>query len=157
MLLVKTLAENIDMELLITLEEFSSHTINAFSISYHECQIGDDSLFCRRGLSNEYDEYSAAIVAIDHFKQKEVVGYVSFFLSKTLNKLLNLPGLCASFKVTGTGINKGIGVGLEIPIETTFVLKEMATEWLKTALYCINMMIERKVQKCKKPNNFFQN
>ena len=53
MLLVKTLAENIDMELLITLEEFSSHTINAFSISYHECQIGDDSLFCRRELGNE--------------------------------------------------------------------------------------------------------
>ena len=28
-------------------------------------QIGDDSLFCRRKLSNEYDEYTAAIVVID--------------------------------------------------------------------------------------------
>ena len=116
------------------------------------CETDDDSLFCRRELSNEYDEYSAAIVAIDHFKQKEVVGYVYFFLSKTLNKLLNLSG----FKVTGTTINKGIGVGLEIPTETTFVLKEMATEWLKTALHCINMMIERKVQKCKNQTIFFK-
>ena len=116
------------------------------------CEIDDDSLFCRRELSNEYDEYSAAIVAIDHFKQKEVVGYVYFFLNKTLNKLLNLSG----FKVTGTTINKGIGVGLAIPIETTFVLKEMATEWLKTALHCINMTIERKVQKCKNQTIFFK-
>ena len=35
-------------------------------------QIGDDSLFCRRELSNEYDEYAEAIVAIDHFKLEEV-------------------------------------------------------------------------------------
>ena len=77
MLLVKVLAKNIDMELPITLEEFSSHTINTFSRGYHEYmsvwmpQIGDDSLFCRRELSNEYNEYAVAIVAIDHFKREE--------------------------------------------------------------------------------------
>ena len=54
-------------------------------------QIGDDSLFCRRELSNEYDEYNAAVVAIDHFKQEEVVGHVPLFLRKTLNKFLRLP------------------------------------------------------------------
>ena len=31
-------------------------------------QIGGNSLFCRRELSNEYDEYAVAIDAIDHFK-----------------------------------------------------------------------------------------
>ena len=36
MLLVKILAENIDMKLPITLEEFSSHTINKFSSGYRE-------------------------------------------------------------------------------------------------------------------------
>ena len=84
MLLVKILAENIDMELQITLEEFSLHTINTFSRGYHEFmsvwmpEIDDDSLFCGRELSNEYDEYAAAIVAIDHFKREEVVGLVLF-------------------------------------------------------------------------------
>ena len=74
MLLVKILAENIDMGLPISFEESSSHTINTFLRGYHEYmsvwmpQIGDDSLFCRRELSNEYDEYAAAIVTIDHFK-----------------------------------------------------------------------------------------
>ena len=74
MLLIKILAENIDMDIPTTLEEFSSHTINTFSRGYHEYvsvwmpQIGDDSLFCRRELSNEYDEYAVAIVATDHFK-----------------------------------------------------------------------------------------
>ena len=99
------------------------------------------SLFCRRELSNEYDKYAAAIVAIDHFKREEVVGHVPLFLSKTLNKFLRLPGSYACCKVTGTRINKGIGVGLEIPIEITFVGKEMATECLKKALHRINMMI----------------
>ena len=75
MFLVKNLVENIDMELPITLEEFSSHTINTFSHGYHEYmsvwmpQIGDKSLFCKRELRNEYDKYIAAIVAIDHFKR----------------------------------------------------------------------------------------
>ena len=51
MLLEKILAENIGIELPITLEEPSSHTINTFSRDYHEYmlvwmpQIGDDSLF----------------------------------------------------------------------------------------------------------------
>ena len=58
-MLVKILAENIDMELPVTLEEFFSHTTNTFSHGYHEYmlvwmpQIGEDSLFCRRELSNE--------------------------------------------------------------------------------------------------------
>ena len=134
MLLVKILAKNIDMELPITLEEFFSHTINIFSRSYHEYmsvwmpQIGDYSLFCWRKLSNEYHEYAAAMVA----------------------KFLHLPGWYASCKVTGTRINRGIGVGLEIPIEITFVGKETATEWLKIALHRINMIIKEKVLRCKK-------
>ena len=75
MFLVKNLAENIDMELPITLEEFSSHTINTFSHGYHEYMsvwmphTGGESLFCRRELRNEYDKYIAAIVAIDHFNR----------------------------------------------------------------------------------------
>ena len=144
------------MELPITLEEFSSHTINTFSRGNHEYmsvwmpKIGDNSLFCRRELSNEYDEYAAAIAAIDHFKQEKVVRHVPLFLSKTLNKLLRLPRSYASCKVTGTRINRRIGVRLEILIEKTFVGKETATEWFKKALHYINIMIEEKVLKCKK-------
>ena len=50
----------------------------------------------------------------------------------------------ASCKVTGT--KRGIGVGLEIPTEITFVVKETTTELLKKAL----KMIEEKVLRCKK-------
>ena len=120
MLLVKILAGNIDMELPITFEDFSLHTIDTFSCVYHEymsvwmLQIGDDSLFWRTELSNEYDEYAAAVVAIDHFKREEFVGHVSLFLSKTLKKFLRLPGSYASCKVTGTRINRSTGVGSEI-------------------------------------------
>ena len=55
MLLVKTLAINIDMELPITLEEFFSDTIN--TRGYHEYmsewmpQIGDDSYFVGENLA----------------------------------------------------------------------------------------------------------
>ena len=96
-------------------------------------QIDNNSLFCRRELSNEYDDYAVAIVAIDHFKQEKVVEYVPLFISKTINTFLRLPGLYASCKVTGTRMNVGIGVGLEIPIEMNFDGKGMATEWLKKA------------------------
>ena len=142
MLLVNILAENIDMELPITLEEFSSYTINTFSRGYHDNmsvwmpQIGDDSIFCWTELSNEY-EYAVVIVAIDHFKREEVVGHVPLFLSK---KFLCFPGSYGTCKVTGIKINRGIVVGLEIPIEITFLGKETVTEWLKKALYCINIM-----------------
>ena len=52
----------------------------------------------------------------------------------------------------------GTGVGMEIPIEISFVEKETATEWLKKALHRIIMMIEEKVLKCKKWNiSFFCN
>ena len=134
MLLVKILAESTDLELPITLEEFSSHTINTFSRGYHEYmpvwipQIGDDSLFCRRKLSNDKDEYAEAIVAIDHFKREIVVGHVVLLLSKTLNKFLCFPGSYASCKVTGTRINRGVGV----------------------RLHRINMMIEEIGLNCKK-------
>ena len=107
------------------MEEFSSDIIiNTFSRGYHEymsvwmLQIGDNSLFCRREYSSEYDKY-------------------------------DFPCL-ASCKVTGTRITRGIGAGLEIPIEITFFGKETATKWLKKVLYRINMMIEEKVLKCKK-------
>ena len=92
MFLVKVVAENIDMELPITLEEFSSYTINTFSRGYHEYmsiwmpQNGGGSLFCRKKVSNEYDECTVAIVSIDHFKREEVIGNVPLFLSKTLSK-----------------------------------------------------------------------
>ena len=122
MLLVKILAEIIDMELRITLEEFSSYTINTYSGGYHEYmsewmpQIGNHSLFCSIDLSNEYDDYAVTIDVIDHFKREEVVGHVPLSLSKTLNKFLCLPGSYASRKVTGTTINRGNCLGLEILI-----------------------------------------
>ena len=106
---------------------------------------GDDNLFRRREISNEYEEYALAIVTIDHFKREEVVGHVSLFLSKTLNKFLRLPGSYASCKITGTTISWEIGVGLEISIEITFVGKETAVEWLEKALHRMNMTIEEKV------------
>ena len=72
MLLGKILAGNIDMSIWMP-------------------QIGEN--FYRRELSNEYDKYAAVIVSIDHFKQEKVVGKLSLFLSKTLNKFLLLPYL----------------------------------------------------------------
>ena len=114
-------------------------------------QNGDHSLLCRRELSYECHGYAVVIVAIDHFKQEELVGHVTIFLSKTLNKLLRLPGSDASCKVTGTRINRGIGVELEILIDKkSFVEKETVTEWLKKALHRINMMIEEKPLNFKK-------
>ena len=85
-------------------------------------------------LTNEYDKNAAVIVAIDHFKQEEVVGHVPLFLIKTWKKFLQLPRSYASCKVIGTRVNRGIGVVLEIPIEISLIGKETATEWLKNSI-----------------------
>ena len=118
-------------------------------------QVGNNYLFCWRKLINEYDKYTIAIVTIDHFKQEEFVGYVPLFLNKTLNKLFHLPELYATCKVTGTRINRGIGLGLEKPIEMTFNRKEMVTEWLDKTYHCVKTIIDEKVSKCKKWTFFF--
>ena len=84
MLLVKILTENIDVELPITLEEFSSHTINTFPRGYHEYmsvwmpQFGDNSLFCRKKLSNEYDEYYVAKLLLINLNKKKLLDMCLF-------------------------------------------------------------------------------
>ena len=103
-------------------------------------------------LSNEYDEYASAIVVIDHFKREELVGHTPLFLSRTF---FCLPGWYERCKVTGTRINRGIGVGLEIPIEITFVGKETTTKRLKKSI--ASHKYEKKVLKCKKWTILFEN
>ena len=117
-----------------------------------DAQIGDDSLYCRRELSDGYDEYAGAIIAIDLFKREEVLGHVPLFLSLTLSKFLRLPESYASWKVTGRIINREVDAEFEIPIEINFIGKETAIEWLKKALplHPINIMIEKEILKCKK-------
>ena len=108
-------------------------------------QIGDDSLFCRREFSNEYDEHASAIAVIDHFKREEVVEHAPLFLRRTF---FGLPGWYERCKVTGTRMNRGIGVGLEIPIEITFAGKETTTKSLKKSIALHKY--EKKGLKCKK-------
>ena len=111
------------------------------------CQYG-----CLKSVTIPYfeGEYDAAIVAIDHFKQEEVVGHVPLFLMNTLNKFFRLPRSYVNCKVTGTRINRGISVRLEIPTEITFAGEETSTGWFKKALYRINKTIKKKILKCKK-------
>ena len=54
-------------------------------------QIGADFLFCKRELSNEYDEHAAAINDFDHYKREEVFGHVPLFFSKTLKSSFTFP------------------------------------------------------------------
>ena len=39
---------------------------------------GDDNLFRRRELSNEYEEYALAIVTIDHLNEKKLLDMCLF-------------------------------------------------------------------------------
>ena len=71
------------------------------------------------------------------------------FPKQDIKQVPLLPGTYGSYKVTGTRINRGIGVGLEISIEITFVGKETVTELIKKAFHRINMTIEEKVLNCK--------
>ena len=61
-------------------------------------QIGNDSLFYRRELSNEYDEYAAAIVSFDHFKRDEVAGDVPFFPKQDVKQVPSLVQIACELK-----------------------------------------------------------
>ena len=153
MLLVKILSENIDMEQ----PQLWKNSFHLSSTHFHMAIMSTCQYGCLISVTIPYFAGENLAMSTTSTLQPQllliilnVVGHVPLFLSKTLNKFLRLPGSYASCKVTGTRINREIGVGLDIPIEITFVGKKTATEWLKKALHHINRMNEEKVLKCKK-------
>ena len=82
--------------------------------------MGDDSLICEPEESNEHDKCAVAIV-FDDCLLKKVVGHVPLYWSKLAFKFLQFQNHSIRVAVTGKGVDRGAGLGLEIPVDYFFM------------------------------------
>ena len=78
--------------------------------------VGDDSLICEPEESNEHDKHAVATV-FDDCLLKKVVGHVPLYWSKLAFKFLQFQNHSIHIAVTGKRVNRGAGLGLEIPVD----------------------------------------
>ena len=100
-------------------------TYRSFSRGYHAYMnswnpiVGDDSLICEREDNNEHDEHAVAVMYHDSISWK-VVGHVPLHLSQVMSNFLRFPNCSIRVTITGKRVNRGVGLGLEIPVHYIF-------------------------------------
>ena len=82
--------------------------------------MDDDSLICEPEESNEHDKYAVAIV-FDNYFLKKVVGHVALYWTKLAFEFLQFQNHSIRVAVTGNRVNRGAGLGLEIPVNYFFM------------------------------------
>ena len=78
--------------------------------------MGDDSLICEPEESNEHYKYAVAIV-FDDCLLKKIVGHVPLYWKKLAFKFLRFQSHSIRVAVTAKRVNRGAGLGLEIPVD----------------------------------------
>ena len=111
--------------------------------------MGDDSLICGPGESNEHDKYAVAIV-FDDCLLKQVVGHVPLYWSKLAFKFLQFQNHSIRVAVTGKRVNRGAGLDLEIPVDYFFYGGSRVIAWLKNSIEKLDRCVNEKVGKCVK-------
>ena len=102
-------------------EHFTVFKYISYSRGYHAYKeiwnplVGDDSLISEPEESKEHDKYTVAIV-FDDWLLKKVVGHVPLYWSKLAFKFLQFQNHSIRVAVTDQRVNRGAGLGLEIPV-----------------------------------------
>ena len=75
-----------------------------------------------RSFANRRNVYDKNAVAIkfDDCISKKIVVHIPFNWSKLASMFLKVPSSCLHGTVTGKRVNRGVGLGLEIPMDYTF-------------------------------------
>ena len=77
--------------------------------------IGKDSLTCEPEDHNENDTNAVAIMW-DNFVSNKIIGHVPLNWSKVASKFLQFRNPHIRVDVTGKRVNRGVELGLEIPV-----------------------------------------
>ena len=90
---------------------------------------------------NQHDKFAVAIVL-----EEQIVGHIPKNLRKILHQFMKIPNCNIGCKVTGKRANRGVGYGLEIPVQYRFIgaEKNEAEKNIKEVFENIN----KKVHKC---------
>ena len=98
--------------------QFSSRGYHAYKEIWNPL-VGDDSLICEPEERNEHDKYVVAIV-FDDCLLKKVVGHIPLYWSKLAFKFLQFQNHSILVVVTCKRVNRGAGLGLEVPVDYFF-------------------------------------
>ena len=141
-----------DIPLPIVLDDsFSVLKNSSFSRSYHvykdrwQPTVGDDSLHCEEEEDNKYERHAVAIIY-----SNKVVGHVPLYWSESANKFLKFLNHYPTVAVTGNRVNRGIGLGLEIPVDYFFHGGNRVIQWFKKSIEKPDKCTDFKVEKCMK-------
>ena len=83
---------------------------------------------CTRETDNPHDTYAVSIMCNPY-----VVGHAPQGLNKAFSNFLSLPGSTILCTVTGKKVNRGAGLGLEIPVTFQARGNVKALKWLEQA------------------------
>ena len=108
--------------------------------------MGDDSLICEPEESNWHNKYAVAIV-LDDYLLKKFVGHVPLYWSKLAFIFLQFQNHSIRVAVTGKRVNRGVGLGFEIPVDYFFYGDSRVIAWLKISIEKLDQCINEKVGK----------
>ena len=128
------MTDNIDEVLLIVINKANSFSFNSYARGYHTYMkiwnpVDGAVLVCTRETDNPHDNYAVSII-----RNSYVVGHVPLGLSKTFSNFLSLPVSTMLCIVTGKRLNRGAGLGLEIPVMYQARGHEKALQWLEKTI-----------------------
>ena len=115
-MIFKQMTDNIDEPLPIVIDKANSFSFNSYARGYHAYMkiwnpVDGEVLVCTRETDNPQDNYAVSII-----RNSYVVGHVPLGLSKTFSNFLSLSASTMLCIVTGKRLNRGAGLGLEIPV-----------------------------------------
>ena len=103
----------------------------------------------REEKDNEFDKHVVAII-YDSFHSNKVVGHASLYWSESANKFLKFPNHHIRVAATGKRVNRGIGLGQEIPVDYFFHGDNRVIEWFKKSIEKLDKCTDVKAEKCMK-------
>ena len=71
-------------------------------------------------------------------------------MSEIFHQFIEIPNCAIRCKVIGKFVNRGVGYGLEIPVQYRFIGAEKAVEWAENNIFFFFEKINKKVRKCVK-------
>ena len=133
-MIFKQMTDNIDEPLPIVIDKANSFSFNSYargSNAYMKIwnPVDGEVLVCTRETDNPRDNYAVSIIHNSY-----VVGHVLLGLSKSFSNFLSLPASTMLCIVTGKILNRGAGLGLEIPVMYQARRHEKAIQWLEKTI-----------------------
>ena len=118
-MIFKQMTDNTDEPLPIVIDKANSFSFNSYARGYHAYMK----------IWNPHDNYAVSII-----RNLYVVGHVPLGLSKTFSNFLSLAACTMLCIVTGKRLNRGAGLGLEIPVMYQARGHEKAIQWLEKTI-----------------------